>query len=177
MIGFPDEDFDSIRENVHGLEPCLVCNASRSSPRPYPGSRVVPDLQETDPRTVWPATSKAFLLDSRRNPDAPPSSRRSSTPSSVLRLLRQLMVQRDLRRIAAYETEWNELARRGQQGGGRRCRNHGRCRMKIAVIGLGSIGRRHLGTCAAIGVETPARRTTPPRPSVRSPAAQFPTRR
>ena len=49
---------------------------------------------------------EAFMLDLGDATRSPRSSRTTSTRSSCS-ALRELMVQRDLRRIAAYEEEWN----------------------------------------------------------------------
>jgi len=106
MIGFPDEDFDSLRDNVHAWERLgLVVKPFFATP--YPG-------------TEWYATNKdrileqyggdleAFLLDLG---DATRVTAVISKKFNAVELygLRELMVLRDLRRIDEYEAEWNRL--------------------------------------------------------------------
>lgn len=106
MIGFPDEDFDSIRDNVLAWER-LGLQVRPFFATPYPG-------------TEWYQTYKArileqyggdlemFLLDLG---DATRVSAVISKKFNAVELygLRELMVLRDLRRIGEYETEWNRL--------------------------------------------------------------------
>jgi radical SAM superfamily enzyme YgiQ (UPF0313 family) len=106
MIGFPDEDFDSIRENVHAWNR-LGLNASPFFATPYPGT----EWYQTYKKRIleqYGGDLEAFLLDLG---DATRITAVISKKFNAVELygLRQLMVQRDLRRIAAYETEWNEL--------------------------------------------------------------------
>jgi radical SAM superfamily enzyme YgiQ (UPF0313 family) len=112
MIGFPDEDFDSIRDNVLAWER-LGLQVKPFFATPYPG-------------TEWYYTHKdrileqyggdleAFLLDLG---DATRVTAVISRKFNAVELygLRELMVLRDLRRIDAYEAEWNRL--RGAQPG------------------------------------------------------------
>jgi len=106
MMGFPDEDFDSIRDNV------LAWNRL--------GLRVKPFFATPYPGTEWYYAYKdrilqqyggdleAFLLDVG---DATRVTAVISKKFNAVELygLRELMVQRDLGRIAAYEAEWNRL--------------------------------------------------------------------
>ena len=106
MIGFPDEDFDSIRDNV------LAWNRL--------GLQVKPFFATPYPGTEWYYAYKhrilqqyggdleAFLLDVG---DATRITAVISKKFSAVELygLRELMVQRDLGRIAAYEADWNRL--------------------------------------------------------------------
>jgi anaerobic magnesium-protoporphyrin IX monomethyl ester cyclase len=106
MMGFPDEDFDSIRDNV------LAWNRL--------GLQVKPFFATPYPGTEWYYTYKdrilqqyngdleAFLLDVG---DATRITAVISKKFTAVELygLRELMVQRDLGRIAAYEAEWNRL--------------------------------------------------------------------
>jgi anaerobic magnesium-protoporphyrin IX monomethyl ester cyclase len=106
MMGFPDEDFDSIRDNV------LAWNRL--------GLQVKPFFATPYPGTEWYYANKdrilqqyngdleAFLLDLG---DATRITAVISKKFNAVELygLRELMVQRDLGRIAAYEAEWNRL--------------------------------------------------------------------
>ncbi|HEV8616427.1 MAG TPA: radical SAM protein [Methylomirabilota bacterium] len=106
MMGFPDEDFDSIRDNV------LAWNRL--------GLRVKPFFATPYPGTEWYYKYKdrileqyggdleAFLLDLG---DATRVTAVISKKFNAVELygLRELMVLRDLKRIAAYEAEWDRL--------------------------------------------------------------------
>jgi radical SAM superfamily enzyme YgiQ (UPF0313 family) len=108
MIGFPDEDFDSIRDNVHAWNR-LGLNASPFFATPYPGTEW---YQTYKSRILeqYGGDLEAFLLDLG---DATRVTAVISKKFNAVELygLRQLMVQRDLRRIGAYEQEWNRLHR------------------------------------------------------------------
>lgn len=106
IIGFPDEDFDSILDNVRAWGRL--------------GLRVKPFFATPYPGTEWYYTYKdrileqyagdleAFLLDVG---DATRVTAVISKKFNAVELygLRELMVLRDLRRISEYEAEWNRL--------------------------------------------------------------------
>jgi anaerobic magnesium-protoporphyrin IX monomethyl ester cyclase len=106
MIGFPDEDFDSIRDNIHAWNR-LGLNALPFFATPYPGTEW---YQTYKGRILeqYGGDLEAFLLDLG---DATRVTAVISKKFNAVELygLRQLMVQRDLRRIDAYEAEWNRL--------------------------------------------------------------------
>ena len=172
MFGFPDEDFDSIRDNVTAWNR-LGLQVKPFFATPYPGHRVVLHLQGAHPRAV------------RRRPRSVParSRRRHQGDRRHLQEVQRRGAVRSARadgearpsvRIAAYEAEWNRLHGADPSLAAPRARlsRHAKGRsVKIAVVGLGSIGRRHLQNFQAVGVEQPRRPTTPRRPSARRPPA------
>jgi radical SAM superfamily enzyme YgiQ (UPF0313 family) len=106
MIGFPDEDFDSIRDNV------LVWNRLGLNVRPffatpYPGTEWYTKHKQRI-LEQYGGDLEAFLLDLG---DATRVTAVISKKFNAVELygLRELMVLRDLRRIAQYEAEWNIL--------------------------------------------------------------------
>jgi radical SAM superfamily enzyme YgiQ (UPF0313 family) len=106
MMGFPDEDFDSLRDNV------LAWNRL--------GLQVKPFFATPYPGTEWYSVYKhrilqqyggdleAFILDVG---DATRVTAVISKKFNAVELygLRELMVQRDLRRLEEYEREWTRL--------------------------------------------------------------------
>ena len=106
MIGFPDEDFDSIRDNVLAWERL--------------GLRVKPFFATPYPGTEWYQKYKDRILEQYGGDletfvsdlgDATRVTAVISKKFNAVELygLRELMVLRDLRRIAEYEAEWNRL--------------------------------------------------------------------
>ncbi len=106
MIGFPDEDFDSIRDNVLAWEK-LGLQVKPFFATPYPGTEW---YQKNRDRILkqYGGDLEAFLLDLG---DATRVTAVISKKFNAVELygLRELMVQRDLKRIAEYEAEWNRL--------------------------------------------------------------------
>ena len=106
MIGFPDEDFDSLRDNVHAWERLgLIVKPFFATP--YPGT----EWYATHKRRIleqYGGDLEAFLLDLG---DATRVTAVISKKFNAVELygLRELMVLRDLRRIDEYEAEWNRL--------------------------------------------------------------------
>jgi radical SAM superfamily enzyme YgiQ (UPF0313 family) len=106
MIGFPDEDFDSLRDNVRAWNRLgLVVKPFFATP--YPG-------------TEWYYTNKARILEQYGGDleafllDVGDATRITAVISRKFNRvelygLRELMVNRDLRRIDEYEREWNRL--------------------------------------------------------------------
>jgi len=106
IIGFPDEFFDSILDSVHAWERTGIV-AKPFFATPYPGSEwfyVYKDriLEQYD------GDLEAFLLDVG---DATRITAVISKKFNAVELygLRELMVIRDLNRLARYEAEWNRL--------------------------------------------------------------------
>lgn len=112
IIGFPDEDFDSIRDNVLAWER-LGLQVKPFFATPYPGtewySRYKGRILEQ-----YGGDLEAFLLDVG---DATRVTAVISKKFNAVELygLRELMVLRDLRRIDEYEAEWNRLHGAGQR--------------------------------------------------------------
>ena len=108
MIGFPDEDFDSIRDNIHAWNR-LGLNVKPFFATPYPGTEW---YQTYKSRILeqYDGDLEKFLLDLG---DATKITAVISKKFNAVELygLRELMLQRDLPRIAAYEAEWNRLHR------------------------------------------------------------------
>ncbi len=106
MIGFPDEDFDSIRDNVLAWEK-LGLQVKPFFATPYPGTEW---YQKNRDRILkqYGGDLEAFLLDLG---DATRVTAVISKKFNAVELygLRELMVQRDLKRIADYEAEWTRL--------------------------------------------------------------------
>ena len=106
MIGFPDEDFDSLRDNVVAWNR-LGLNVKPFFATPYPGTEWFTTYRD---RIVeqYDGDLEAFLLDVG---DATRVTAVISKKFNAVELygLRELMVQRDLRRLARYEAEWNRL--------------------------------------------------------------------
>jgi anaerobic magnesium-protoporphyrin IX monomethyl ester cyclase len=106
MMGFPDEDFDSIRDNVVAWNR-LGLQVKPFFATPYPGTEW---YYAYKPRILeqYGGDLEAFLLDLG---DATRVTAVISKKFNAVELygLRELMVQRDLGRIAAYEAEWNRL--------------------------------------------------------------------
>jgi len=106
MMGFPDEDFDSIRDNVLAWNR-LGLQVKPFFATPYPGTEW---YQKYKRRILeqYDGDLEAFLLDLG---DATRVTAVISTKFNAVELygLRELMVLRDLRRLAKYETEWNRL--------------------------------------------------------------------
>jgi radical SAM superfamily enzyme YgiQ (UPF0313 family) len=106
MIGFPDEDFDSIRDNVLAWEK-LGLQVKPFFATPYPGTEW---YQKNRDRILkqYGGDLEAFLLDLG---DATRVTAVISKKFNAVELygLRELMVLRDLRRIDEYEAEWNRL--------------------------------------------------------------------
>jgi radical SAM superfamily enzyme YgiQ (UPF0313 family) len=106
MIGFPDEDFDSLRDNVVAWNR-LGLNVGPFFATPYPGTEW---YQTYKGRILeqYGGDLEAFLLDLG---DATRVTAVISKKFNAVELygLRELMMQRDLRRIAAYEAEWKRL--------------------------------------------------------------------
>ncbi|PYQ03548.1 MAG: B12-binding domain-containing radical SAM protein [Acidobacteria bacterium] len=106
MIGFPDEDFDSLRDNVHAWNR-LGLQVKPFFATPYPGTEW---YQKYKDRILeqYDGDLEAFLLDVG---DATRVTAVISKKFNAVELygLRELMVLRDLNRIARYEDEWNRL--------------------------------------------------------------------
>lgn len=106
MIGFPDDDFDSIRDNIHAWNR-LGLNVKPFFATPYPGT----EWYYTYKHRIleqYDGDLEAFLLDVG---DATRITGNICKKFNAVELygLRELMVLRDLKRIAAYEREWNRL--------------------------------------------------------------------
>ncbi|HEU4369322.1 MAG TPA: radical SAM protein [Methylomirabilota bacterium] len=106
MMGFPDEDFDSIRDNVHAWNR-LGLHVKPFFATPYPGTEWYYTYKDRILQQ-YGGDLEAFLLDLG---DATRITAVISKKFNAVELygLRELMVQRDLSRIAAYEAEWNRL--------------------------------------------------------------------
>jgi radical SAM superfamily enzyme YgiQ (UPF0313 family) len=106
MIGFPDEDFDSIRDNVLAWEK-LGLRVKPFFATPYPGTEW---YQKYKSRILkqYGGDLEAFVLDLG---DATRVTAVISKKFNAVELygLRELMVLRDLKRIDEYEAEWNRL--------------------------------------------------------------------
>lgn len=106
MIGFPDEDFDSIRDNVLAWER-LGLQVKPFFATPYPGTEWYYAYKNRI-LEQYGGDLEAFLLDLG---DATRVSAVISKKFNAVELygLRELMVLRDLRRINEYEAVWNKL--------------------------------------------------------------------
>lgn len=104
MMGFPDEDFDSIRDNVLAWNR-LGLRVKPFFATPYPGTEW---YQQYKDRIIeqYGGDLEAFLLDVG---DATRVTAVISKKFNAVELygLRELMVLRDLRLIGHYEAEWN----------------------------------------------------------------------
>jgi anaerobic magnesium-protoporphyrin IX monomethyl ester cyclase len=106
MFGFPDDDFDSIRENIAAWER-LGLQVKPFFATPYPGT----EWYQTHRDRIlaqYDGDLEAFLLDLG---DATRVTGVISKKFNAVELygLRELMMHRDVRRIDAYEAEWNRL--------------------------------------------------------------------
>jgi radical SAM superfamily enzyme YgiQ (UPF0313 family) len=106
MIGFPDEDFDSIRDNVLAWNR-LGLNVKPFFATPYPGTEWY-RVYKTRILEQYEGDLEAFILDVG---DATRITGTICKKFNAVELygLRELMVLRDLKRIAAFEREWNRL--------------------------------------------------------------------
>jgi anaerobic magnesium-protoporphyrin IX monomethyl ester cyclase len=106
MMGFPDEDFDSLRDNVLAWNR-LGLQVKPFFATPYPGTEW---YQQYKDRILeqYDGDLEAFLLDLG---DATRVTAVISKKFNAVELygLRELMVLRDLGRLARYEAEWNRL--------------------------------------------------------------------
>jgi anaerobic magnesium-protoporphyrin IX monomethyl ester cyclase len=106
MMGFPEEDFDSLRDNVVAWNR-LGLQVKPFFATPYPGTEW---YQKYKARILeqYDGDLEAFLLDLG---DATRVTAVISKKFNAVELygLRELMVLRDLRRLATYEEEWNRL--------------------------------------------------------------------
>jgi anaerobic magnesium-protoporphyrin IX monomethyl ester cyclase len=104
MMGFPDEDFDSLRDNVLAWNR-LGLQVKPFFATPYPGTEW---YQQYKDRILeqYDGDLEAFLLDVG---DATRVTAVISKKFNAVELygLRELMVLRDLKRLARYEQEWN----------------------------------------------------------------------
>jgi radical SAM superfamily enzyme YgiQ (UPF0313 family) len=106
MMGFPDEDFDSIKDNVRAWNR-LGLAVKPFFATPYPGT----EWYYTNKQRIldqYGGDLEAFLLDLG---DATRVTAVISKKFNAVELygLRELMVLRDLKRIEEYEAEWNRL--------------------------------------------------------------------
>jgi hypothetical protein len=175
MMGFPDEDFDSLRDNVLAWNQ-LGLQVKPFFATPYPGTEWYQHIQERI-LEQYGGDLEAFLLDVG---DATRVTAVISKKFNAVELygLRELMVLRDLRRLEEYEKEWNRLhpsiPGRGERGVDQAIRRHREeSLVKLTIIGLGSIGRRHLGNFHSIGVESLSAYDAAPA-AREAAAAQFP---
>ena len=106
IIGFPDEDFDSLRDNVTAWNR-LSLQVKPFFATPYPGTEW---YYKYKPRILeqYDGDLEAFLLDVG---DATRITANICRKFSAVELygLRELMVHRDQRRLDRYEAEWNRL--------------------------------------------------------------------
>ncbi|MGH7356563.1 MAG: B12-binding domain-containing radical SAM protein [Candidatus Rokuibacteriota bacterium] len=106
MMGFPDEDFDSLRDNVTAWNR-LGLQVKPFFATPYPGTEW---YQQYKDRILeqYGGDLEAFLLDLG---DATRVTAVISKKFNAVELygLRELMVLRDLKRLEEYEREWNRL--------------------------------------------------------------------
>jgi radical SAM superfamily enzyme YgiQ (UPF0313 family) len=106
MMGFPDEDFDSLRDNVLAWNQ-LGLQVKPFFATPYPGTEW---YQQYKSRILeqYGGDLEAFLLDVG---DATRVTAVISKKFNAVELygLRELMVLRDLRRLEEYEKEWNRV--------------------------------------------------------------------
>ncbi len=106
MIGFPDEDFDSLRDNIAAWNR-LGLQVKPFFATPYPGTEWY-QTYRTRILQQYGGDLEAFLLDLG---DATRVTAVISKKFNAVELygLRELMVLRDVRRIDEYEAEWNKL--------------------------------------------------------------------
>jgi radical SAM superfamily enzyme YgiQ (UPF0313 family) len=106
MMGFPDDDFDSLRDNVHAWNR-LGLQVKPFFATPYPGTEWY-QLYKDRILAQYGGDLEAFLLDVG---DATRVTAVISKKFNAVELygLRELMVQRDLKRLAQYEEEWNRV--------------------------------------------------------------------
>jgi radical SAM superfamily enzyme YgiQ (UPF0313 family) len=106
MIGFPDEDFDSLRDNIAAWNR-LGLQVKPFFATPYPGTEWY-QTYRTRILEQYGGDLEAFLLDLG---DATRVTAVISKKFNAVELygLRELMVLRDVRRIDEYEAEWNKL--------------------------------------------------------------------
>jgi radical SAM superfamily enzyme YgiQ (UPF0313 family) len=106
MIGFPDEDFDSIRDNILAWER-LGLQVKPFFATPYPGTEWYYKYKDRI-LEQYNGDLEAFLVDLG---DATRVTAVISKKFNAVELygLRELMVLRDLRRIDQYEAEWKRL--------------------------------------------------------------------
>lgn len=109
MIGFPDEDFDSLRDNVLAWNR-LGLTVKPFFATPYPGTEWF-QVYRKEIEAQYDGDLEAFLLDVG---DATRVTAVISKKFNAVELygLRELMVQRDLRRLAQYEQVWHAERRR-----------------------------------------------------------------
>jgi anaerobic magnesium-protoporphyrin IX monomethyl ester cyclase len=106
MFGFPDDDFESIRENIRAWQR-LGLNVKPFFATPYPGTEWYQTYKDRI-LAQYDGSLDAFLLDLG---DATRITAVISKKFNAVELygLRELMVLRDVRRIDQYEAEWNRL--------------------------------------------------------------------
>ncbi len=105
IVGFPDEFFDSIRDSVHAWERMGI-QVIPFFATPYPGSEWYYTYKDRI-LEQYDGDLEAFLLDLG---DATKITAVISENFNAVELLglRELMVQRDLKRIDAYEQAWRQ---------------------------------------------------------------------
>ena len=106
MMGFPDEDFDSLKDNIRAWNR-LGLNVKPFFATPYPGT----EWYYANKQRIleqYDGDLEAFLLDLG---DATRVTAVISKKFNAVELygLRELMVLRDIARIERYEKEWNRL--------------------------------------------------------------------
>jgi radical SAM superfamily enzyme YgiQ (UPF0313 family) len=106
MIGFPDDDFESLRENIAAWER-LGLQVKPFFATPYPGTEWY-QTYKTKILAQYGGDLERFLLDLG---DATKITAVINKKFNAVELygLRELMVQRDVRRIDEYEREWNRV--------------------------------------------------------------------
>jgi len=106
MFGFPDDDFDSIRDNIAAWKR-LGLNVKPFFATPYPGTEWYYTYRDRILQQ-YGGDLEEFLLDLG---DATTVTAVISKKFNAVELsgLRALMMKHDLRRIDAYEAEWNRL--------------------------------------------------------------------
>ena len=106
MFGFPDDDFDSIRDNIDAWER-LGLQVKPFFATPYPGTEWYYTYKDRILKQ-YGGDLERFLLDLG---DATRVTAVISKKFNAVELygLRELMVLRDRERIAQYEAEWNRL--------------------------------------------------------------------
>jgi anaerobic magnesium-protoporphyrin IX monomethyl ester cyclase len=106
MFGFPDDDFDSIRENIEAWKR-LGLNVKPFFATPYPGTEWY-YTYKTRILEQYGGDLEKFLLDLG---DATKVTAVICKKFNAVELygLRELMMNHDLSRIDAYEAEWNRL--------------------------------------------------------------------
>jgi anaerobic magnesium-protoporphyrin IX monomethyl ester cyclase len=111
MFGFPEEDFDSIYDNVKAWDR-LGLQVKPFFVTPYPGTEWYTTYKDRI-LEQWGGDLEAFLLDLG---DATRITANICKKFSTVELygLRELMVLRDVRAIAQFEAEWNRRHRATQ---------------------------------------------------------------